>query len=216
MTPSAIINKSLRKYVSPELRAAGFQKVDARNAWTWTSEYIWVFNIRAVGSYFSAVTGWPAASACVWIGVYYPFIPRVRPGKSDDKGRILPAEYECHMRSHLERRTPLPEGVSRLSNSAERKRKNIWWLEPDGSNADEVANDIAAGVAEVAVPWFREFSDLSHSLSVIEAGRDCSNKFLLAYHLASKVERTDLAGKYKALADAEAGRRGIDATRTGG
>src|ERR1700722_14081599 len=124
MTPSAIINKSLRKYVSPELRAAGFQKVDARNGWTWTSDCIRVFNIRALGSYF-----------------YYPFIPRVRPGKSDDKGRILPAEYECHMRSHLGRRMPLPEGVSRLNNPAERKRKDIWWLEPDGSNADEVAID---------------------------------------------------------------------------
>jgi hypothetical protein len=150
------------------------------------------------------------------MGVYYPFIPRVRPGKSDDKGRILPAEYECHMRSHLERRMPFPEAVSRLNNPAERKRKDIWWLELDGSNADEVAIDIATGVVEKAVPWFREFSDLSHALSVVEAGRDCSNKFSLAYHLASKLERTDLAVKYKALADAGARRRGIGASRTGG
>ena len=110
----------------------------------------------------------------------------------------------------------MPEGVSRLNNPAERKRKDIWWLEPDGSNADEVAIDIAAGVVEIAVPWFREFSDLSHALSVVEAGRDCSNKFSLAYHLASKLERTDLAGKYKALADAGARRRGSGAIRTGG
>ena len=110
----------------------------------------------------------------------------------------------------------MPEGVSRLSNPAERKRKDIWWLESDGSNADEVANDIAAGVAEMAVPWFREFSDLSHTLSVIEAGRDSFNKFSLAYHLASRLERTDLADKYKALADAKARRRGSGATRARG
>ena len=59
---SALLNKVLRRSVVPTLREAGFQHTDARNGWSWRDDFIWVFNIRAVGSYFSDCTGWPPGS----------------------------------------------------------------------------------------------------------------------------------------------------------
>lgn len=66
------------------------------------STSVWVVNIRAVGHRFSSVTGWPPGSVGVWLGVFYSFIPTVGALKVDAEGRPLPAEFMCHMRSHLE------------------------------------------------------------------------------------------------------------------
>ncbi|MGD0088808.1 MAG: DUF4304 domain-containing protein [Planctomycetota bacterium] len=206
MLPSStIINRSLRTYVMPALRAGGFEKVDARNAWNWRSECIWVFNIRAVGNYFSAVTGWPPASVCVWLGVYYRFIPRTGKIKTDEKGRVCPAEFACHMRSHLDRGLLQRDrvGTLRSENPAERSRRDIWWLDPDGTNAEEVARDIAARVSETAIPWFTRCTDLKAALSEVEAGHDCFIKFVLAAYVAGRLENVALRDKYTRLAEEE-------------
>ena len=58
----------------------------------------------------------------------------------------MPAEYECHMRSHLECGLGQTQRVRSLRNLLERERKDIWWVEPDGSNSEDVASDIAEAV----------------------------------------------------------------------
>jgi hypothetical protein len=201
MSTSSVINKSLRKRVLPVLRAAGFEKADPRNGWLWSNESISVFNIRAVGAYFASVTGWPAASVCVWLGIYFPFIPRLRPGKIDDQGRMLVAESECHMRSQLHRKLAQAEYVRCLKNSGEQRRTDIWWLEPDGSNADLVAADITDAIRDVALSWYETYSDLSSSLAAVETRHDCYQKFRLAAYLASRLRKVGLAKKYVALAE---------------
>jgi hypothetical protein len=95
---SALLNKPLRARLLPILRKAGFQYMDARNAWLWQDDFIWVFNIRAVGAYFSGVTGWPPGSVGVWLGVFFAFAPRLSGLKIDEKGRLRPPEHACHMR----------------------------------------------------------------------------------------------------------------------
>jgi hypothetical protein len=131
-TTSAVVNLSLRKYVTPLLREAGFQKLDARNGWRWQEKLVSVFNIRAVGGYFSRVTRWPPGSVCVWLGGFYTFTHQPVWMKFDKKGRLLPTESQCHIRSHLERGLDQAARV-RLLRNPEQKRKDIWWLEPDGS-----------------------------------------------------------------------------------
>jgi hypothetical protein len=137
---SAIINKAFRRHLCPVIRAAGFEKVDARNGWAWKTDCVWVLMVRAVGNYFSEVTGWPPASVGVSLGVYYSFIPSRQPFKADKKGRSLPTEYQCHMRSRLESRLPQDDRVSVLPNPAERGRKDLWWLDPSGASADSTRN----------------------------------------------------------------------------
>src|SRR5215831_1069985 len=169
---SAVVNQSLRKRVAPLLRKAGFQRVDARNGWCWQEKVILVFNIRAVGSYFAGVTGWPPGSVGVWLGGFYAFGPASSSVKLDKVGRLLPAEYQCHMRSHLECGLDQSQRVRSLSNPAERERRDIWWLEPDGSNAEDVASDIGLSFLKGGVPWFEHVTNLEAALALVEGERD--------------------------------------------
>lgn len=206
---SSIINKAFRGHLSPALRTAGFEKVDARNGWAWKKDCIWVLTVRAVGSYFSAVTGWPPSSVGVSLGAYYPFIPRPKPVKNDKDGRLIPAEYECHMRSHLERRLLQDNRVTILNNPAERSRQDLWWIDRDGANADEVALDIVGVFTEIALPWFDKCADLEIALSAVEAERDHLDKFVLAAYLAGKLGRSETREKCARLAEQEGQRIGV-------
>jgi hypothetical protein len=205
---SAIVNRSLRATVSPLLCELGFEKVDARNGWRWLDKVIWVFNIRAVGSYFSDVTGWPPGSLGVWLGAYYTFMPRDLPIKVDDHGRLVPPEHVCQMRTHLDRGLQQEERTSRLRNPAERLRTDIWWVEPDGSNAATVAADIADSLRSAGAPWFTGHSDLGVTLTEVDGERDCFVKFDRAALLAREIRDQDRLRRYAALATTEAARSG--------
>lgn len=192
----------------PALCDAGFEQVDARNAWRWLSDCIWVFNIRAVGNYFARVTGWPPASVGVWLGVYYNFVTPLGKIKVDGNGRLRPAEYKCHRRSHLVRGISQLVCVRTLDNPADQKRRDIWWLAPDGANAKEVAVDIARRIAATAIPWFKKFTDLELALANVETERNCFNKYVLAAYLAGKLDKHDVRDKYRMLAESEGKRIG--------
>ena len=167
-TTSAIVNRSLRKHVSPLLKEHGFEKVDARNGWRWINKVVLVFNIRAVGKNFSDVTGWPPGSVGVWLGAYYTFIPSIGSIKFDKYNRLMPSEYECQMRNILERKTHQFQKIKTLSNPMERKRKDIWWIEQDGSNADLVAADIARSLIAKGLHWYNCVSDLNWLIKEVE------------------------------------------------
>jgi hypothetical protein len=202
---SALLNRSLRAHVTPVLREAGFEKVEARSARRWEQKAVLVFDIRAVGNHFSMVTGWPPGSIGVWLAAYYPFAATF-PVESDEDGRPLPAEYEGHMRSHLDCGLDQSTRLRPLANRAERARRDIWWVEPDGCNADEVARDVAAALGEHGLPWFAQVSDLQTAISMVEAERDCLMKFQRAAALAREIGDRQRLQKYLNLAEAESQR----------
>lgn len=213
MSSSALLNKSLRRHVSAVLRDAGFQRIDARNGWRW-ADAVCVFNIRAVGGYFADVTGWPPSSVGVWLGVLYPSISTPTALKQFG-GRLLPAEHECQLRSHLE--CSLPQGAltSALKNPMERERRDLWWVDPDGANAEDVAADIALQLVVQGLPWFARGSNIATALSMVQSHRDCFNKFMLAAQLAEQLGEEKLASDYRALAQSEGGAIGLNPGRVG-
>ncbi len=185
MISSPEINKFLRKSLSPVLRENGFSSVEARKAWGWHDPCIWVLEIRAVGNYFSQVTGWPPMSVGVSLGVYYDFIPaEARPIEVDDKGRLVPHEYECHARSTLERRLNQNSYQSKLFTCPERKRRDIWWIDPSGENVVEVVDDITRTFSTQGLRWFNDHTDLKKAFSEIEHEHDCYIKYYRAAYLA--------------------------------
>lgn len=205
---SPLINKAFRKYVSPVLLGFDFNKVDGRNGWAWKEYATLVFHIGAVGSHFSDVTGWPPSSVCVWLGVNYSFIPSLGITKLDHAGRILPREYECHMRSHLERMINQDYLVKPLINRVERKRLDIWWVNPDGSNSMEVAMDIAKSFETRGIKWYNKCIDLESALQLVEKEHDCFIKYVRAAYIAKQVGNTSKYEKYRKLAEDEGKRIG--------
>jgi len=205
---SALLNKPLRQRLAPLLREAGFQHVDARNAWSWSEDSIRVLSVRAVGNYFSGVAGWPAGSICVWLGVFFTFTPRPSGVKLDEQGRARPSEHLCHMRSHLDCGLDQSARTCTLQNAAERQRSDIWWVESDGQNADVVASDIAAALVKHGLPWFTQSSNLQSALATVESTHDCLVKFTKAALLAKRIGDHERWQKYDELAAAEARRIG--------
>ena len=157
MISSPDINKLLTKRLSPILRENGFSKVSARRSWGWSDKCVLVLQVRAVGSYFSSVTGWPPMSVGVWTGVYYDFIPfnGNKPPNLDDKGRLIPNEAYCHMQSHLSCSLDQSRFTHKLSNPAER------------------AGQTSGGLNQMAQIWSRPLRTLQCVLSIrVSPGSD--------------------------------------------
>jgi hypothetical protein len=112
------------------------------------------------------------------------------------------------MRSHLEPTLDQSQHLGRLLNPAERNRKDIWWIEPDGSNAASAAADIASALTRQGIPWFKAHSNLVAALSEVESSRDCFVKFDTAALLAREVGDRAKLLKYAERADAESRRIG--------
>jgi hypothetical protein len=126
--------------------------------------------------------------------------------KVDDAGRLMPAEYLCQMRSHLECTLDQSQRLMRFRNSAERHRKDIWWIEADGNNALIVAADIALALKRHGVQCFEAHSDLTAVLAEVERSDDWFVKFDAAALLARELGDDAKLLKYASRADAE-GRR---------
>lgn len=161
-TGSAEINKVLRKHLSPALREQGFQKVNTRHNWKFNQHSVWVIDVTAVGAYFSDVTGWPSMSVFVECGIYYPFLNNGDfDVKIDNNGESLPRAHHCYLRLSLDSTLDQSAYTQTLKNQAERSRKDLWWIEPDGSNVDDVVMNIRDVVLNQAIPWFEKYVDWS-------------------------------------------------------
>ena len=189
MITSSEINKLLRRHLSPILRDNGFSQVSARKAWGWQNKCVEVLLVRAVGNYFSQVTGWPPMSVGVWAGVYYDFIPfnGHKPPALDGEGRLLPDISCCHMTLELLCLLDQSRFTRQLSNPAEQTRKDIWWLEPDGSNMVDAVENIALSFVDQGIPWFRRHTNLESAFAEIELEPDCYIKYYRASYLAKEL-----------------------------
>jgi hypothetical protein len=147
MTDSAEVNKVIRRVISPALRERGFTKTQTRNNWCHLDDRIWVFAIRSIGN-----TGlpnyFPSQSLHCEIGVYFlGFPPHPRPAlrttpKVDKDGLLVPKITDCHWRGHLTLVRDQSQLRQGLRNLQERNRKDIWWVNEDGSTVEDVVEDI--------------------------------------------------------------------------
>lgn len=206
---SAILDEAFRANIIPALCRIGFEQVDERNGWAWRGNSVLVFKIRAVGRSFASVTGWSSASVGVSLGVFFEFAAPPGHVRRTEEGKALPAEYQCHMRGHLERTLNQPERLPHLTKAAERKRKDLWWIDPKGNNVEEVAIDIASQLESVGPKWYVENSSLETAFHIVEKERDCFSKFVMAAHLAQQIGAADKYDSFKRLSEKEGKRIGI-------
>ncbi len=71
MIGSSEINKIIRKILAPALLNNGFIMVKGKKYWKVLDHSVEAVEIRAVGSYFSEVTGWPPMSCIMHCGIYF-------------------------------------------------------------------------------------------------------------------------------------------------
>lgn len=153
------VNAEIKRKVWPALRAAGFGKTNARNAWRNATDTIAVVNFQSFNSYHAAGLGCTSFSFCVNLGVYYLCVHKT-PWASKWPDRygvppIEPAEYCCHARLHLEKLLFQPEFP----------RLDIWYVRLDGSNLDAVIDDARRVILDVGLPWLEKFTSLPYALA---------------------------------------------------
>lgn len=164
MIGSPEIDKMIRKNLSPSLKESGFTKVDTRHNWAWMEECTWVLDITAVGKYFSDVTGWPPMSIHVDLGIYYNLIPTNEDNiKIEKNGILTPRSHQCHLQHQLLSTIDQDMYTSTLSNAAERKRKDLWWVKPDGSNLEEVIENLKHSFLTEGIDWFMGNTDIEQA-----------------------------------------------------
>jgi len=204
MIGSPEINKVIRKSLSPILKENGFNKVNTRNNWRWIDQCIWVLKISAVGNYFSKVTGWPPMSIHVELGIYYVFIPNIEEIKKGTNGELLPKEYQCHLREELNCNLDQSNYTRHLDNPADRTRNDIWWVEPDGSNVDEVIKDIGKSFVEKGLNWYINNTDLETAFINIENQlNDGYDKYYKAKYFAEFLKHEEKLNMYNYLFEQE-------------
>ena len=210
VTSSSEINKVIRQHFSPLLQQNGFTKVETRLNWGWDSPCTRVLIIRAVGGHFSAVTGWPSMSLGVQLGVWYEFIPQDHPRgvKINPNGKPLPQDYECQQRHHLDIGLDQNRYTQQLTNPAEQSRTDLWWVQPDGSNVEEVVKDIGQQFLVAGRPWFQHMTDIPTVFADVKEQHNCYDKFRKAACYAKYLGHDDEYQEYRLKLEQEVHRIG--------
>jgi hypothetical protein len=153
---SRFVDTHLRRVLWPELKAIGFRR-SGRTAWRDRPHAVQVVCIQSFNSYVAEGAGATTFSFSVPIGVFYPVIEESTPMSRFRGDPARPAEWNCHARNHL------GKGISQVGEWHPRPltdRPEIWYVKPDGSNAEAIVTDARDRILQEGIPWLERLSDL--------------------------------------------------------
>jgi hypothetical protein len=142
------VDKGIRQTIRPLLKNAGFNKNRGRNSWRSHDNASCVINFQSFNSYHAELYGCTTFSLAVNAGIFLRDTMTC-PWVSDPVPEF-PKEYECHVRMSPHK----PLGY--VDNCT---YKNIWHIDPDGSNIDEAVASIADALTESVLPWLDRHLD---------------------------------------------------------
>ena len=152
---STAVNRAIRALAWPLLRDRGFTSFTSRTAWRDREQLIDVINFQSFNRYNADVLGCTTFSFAVNFSIYLADLPSDHP-PAIRNNRLRPAEYQGHVRRRLRPTHP------RLS-----KAKDIWLVDEDGHNAENVVAEAAIALAETTDSWFVAFGSRGQVLSVL-------------------------------------------------
>jgi hypothetical protein len=188
MTP-ADLSRALRASFWPHLKAIGFEVSTDRAAWRYVDDAVDVIEVRSVGADADAC-GCPSVSFAAVAGSDPAFMDSP-PSKIVKGGRPRPRYWDCRLQVRLEKTlsqpwfepfsappTPtLPASVlthRRALQSVIRKdrhdRPDIWFVRDDGTNLDEVIEDLRHVTERVAIPGLDRLHDPCQVIELVLDG----------------------------------------------
>lgn len=123
--------------------------------------------------------------------------------KKDTNGKLLPKEYQCHLQEQLNCKLDPSHYISHLDNPAERDRNDMWWVESDGSNIEEVIEDIGKSFTEDGLNWYINNTDLETAFTNIENQHNGYNKYYKAKYFAEYLKHKAKIDMYNHLCEKE-------------
>jgi hypothetical protein len=155
---SAVVNKSIRSLVWPTLKAAGFAKFTARNAWRFHPDRVDIVNFQSFNSYLAEAVGCTTYSFSVNLSCLLLYVPEVGAGRIKSwQGHLIPAEYACDFRGRLFRTFDQPELA----------RREIWYIDAKGISLEKFLCDVQELFDIRGSAWFGRFADQQSVLDLL-------------------------------------------------
>jgi uncharacterized protein DUF4304 len=169
---SKIVTREIRTRIWPALRKAGFDCFTGRTAWRHGESKIDVVNFQSFNSYLAEGVRCTTFSFALNLACFFNHIPYIYPGRLKTKnGKLLPNEYEGHVRWHLDKSLEQPE----------LKRSEIWFIGENGRYFPEAIEDAKSAIIRIGLPWFERFNDLREVMRTLLADGESD-----AQHIGSK------------------------------
>lgn len=159
------VNKEIRAVINPFMKDHGFTIIKGKNFWVPGTDRVRMMEIRAVGAYFSEISGWPSMSLTAWLGMFYVQYADssyTKWCKHDEMGNLFPREWQCQVRAELQCTLDQARHQKNLEIKQEKMRTDIWWVDRDGSNLSEVVRDIRNKIESHGLNWFEQKSDQAY------------------------------------------------------
>lgn len=153
---SSVVNKEIKSTIRPLLQDIGFTKFTSRTAWRYSPGKIDVINFQSFNSYLANSVGCTTYSFCVRLGCSFDVIPRRHRTKRKE-GQLRPEEYECHFRLALQKSI----------KQSKLKRRDIWYVDPTGTDLEGVVADAKKVILETGLSWFTRFDDPNEVLRTL-------------------------------------------------
>ena len=154
---SRVVAWEIKKEIWPLLRHHGFAEFSTKRAWRRLPGQIHVVNFQSFNSYLAERVGCTTFSFALNIGIYFLAIPLIEPVRRGNDPTVKPQEYQCHFRHSLSKEIEQPV----------LPRRDVWYVEPDGSNLKETLSDALAVLEQEGLPWFKKFESLEEVLRLL-------------------------------------------------
>jgi Domain of unknown function (DUF4304) len=183
---SGVIDRVVRDFLDPPLRAAGF----ARKARVWNRSRTDLVDVVDVqGSRWNEPGN---ESFTVNLGVFKPTVYRTcwqKDPPSFVKG------VDCLVRRRLS---------EALTDESYGRQKEQWWSIHTSTDAERVGNDVADLLVAKALPFFARIESLPAVHDVLEKDAESATPLTRIYLAVVKAELGDLPGARRMLSDVEA------------
>lgn len=156
------LQKRIKDSLSDCCRSIGFNIEASPTFYNAKNDIIRILHIdflnRRHAEYFNSNT----ASFTINLGVFFNF---------EGKISFYPKEYEAHIRGHIIKdfRQTNPMDLKGFSLfHPEKRRRDIWWVESDGSNLDYLLTNAGRLLKAKAVRWLDKYSDIDYVIYFLE------------------------------------------------
>jgi hypothetical protein len=182
------VNGALRLTLWPALREVGFVTRTDRIAWRHDVGHTDLVEVAAIGSLADSIGATPAS-----LGAYVGSVPAWFNGRTVPVRKGLPAPHywNCDLQRTLNKTLSQPwftpfsrppaettprsfllhrEGLKRVLRRDTHDRPDVWFVKDDGSNLDEVIQDLLHVVTSVGLPLLDAFHDPAAVIEMAEGG----------------------------------------------
>ena len=145
----SLVNREIRSIVHPALRASGFSAFSPRTTWRHRPDRIDIVNFQSFNSYLASSVGCTTYSFALNLSVYLLDIPDHGKPLKMKEGLPLPDEWLGHLRLH----------PHRTLEQHELARRDIWFIDPEGTYTRAAVEDARDVIVEKGIPWFERWTD---------------------------------------------------------